>query len=98
MASLALSGDCEVDLFVRDGVVEISGTVPTSTRKGEILEALKKVHGVEEIETEIHVLREEDPPGRDSGIFHEEPVSEIRVEELMEEVPQFLSEGEESYQ
>lgn len=98
MARLGLSGDCEVELLVDEGIVEMMGTVPTFARKAEILEAISRVPGITDIETDIHVLREGDSTAPEFETNPEEIHSGQQAEELMEEDYRFFSGEEESFQ
>lgn len=61
--ALELTGmitDCDLEVSVEEGFVQIEGTVPTRERGEDLMKALRTVKGIQGVELEVHVLHGED--------------------------------------
>ena len=85
--------DCDLEVLIEEGVVQIEGTVPTKDRGEEILEALRPIKGIQGVECEIHVLHGEDTLTLEET-FGEEDTSESEARKMMEDHDELREIGE----
>lgn len=85
--------DCELEAEVEDGVVELSGTVPTQERKRAVLSALKSVRGMRGVDVDLYVVEEGVPFQVEDIQLESEESSQAEVDQIMREKPE-LPEGE----
>ncbi len=60
LESAGLITDCDLEVSVEEGFVQIEGTVPTRERGEVLMKTLRTVKGIQGVELEVHVLHGED--------------------------------------
>ncbi|MCA9417202.1 MAG: BON domain-containing protein [Candidatus Omnitrophica bacterium] len=91
--SAGLYTDCDLEVMIEEGIVQIEGTVPNRNRGEEILDVLRPVKGIQGVEFEIHVLHGEDTLSFEET-FGDEDASETEARKLMEDHDELREIGE----
>jgi hypothetical protein len=77
--------DCDLEIAVEEGVVEMVGTVPSLPRKAEVLRAIRSVQGISGMEGDLHVVRDAQSSQSDSALQDTNDFSESEAQRIIQE-------------